>query len=110
MNRQYSSTEFLKIALSILKKDPSISYRSHVIIGFPQEEESDFNQTVDMLKKVPFEHILFHAYSERVDTAAEKLSGKISKDTVNQRLKFIKNESKKLLYKKLFNMNPKNGL
>ena len=61
-----------KLILNIKKRNPSVCIGADVIVGFPGEEESDFNETVDFIKSLPLSYLCF-SYSERDNTVAKEL-------------------------------------
>lgn len=78
MNRPYTKQRFLEIVETIKKIDPKIQITTDVIVGFPGETEEDFEETVDVFKKVKFAKAFVNKYSPRVGTAAYKLGDPIS--------------------------------
>ncbi len=68
MNRKYTREQFVKAAFAILAKDPDISLRTDVILGFPGESEVDFDQSLSVLREVPFERVNLWCYEERPGT------------------------------------------
>jgi tRNA-2-methylthio-N6-dimethylallyladenosine synthase len=89
MNRGYTRELFLSSARAILKRDPGISLRSDIMIGFPGETDEDFSQTLAMIQKVPFETINALLYNERPGTKASGLAGKVSEEVKRQRYRKI---------------------
>ena len=54
---------------------PDIALSTDIIVGFPGETDADFEETLDVLKKVDFANIFSFRYSPRPRTAAAKLRG-----------------------------------
>lgn len=77
MNRPYTKERYLEIAQSIRTIDKEIMLTTDVIVGFPGETEEDFEQTVDVFKKVNFSKAYVNKYSPRAGTAAYKLGDPI---------------------------------
>ncbi len=89
MNRGYSAEDYLKKVERLRQVCPQISITSDIIVGFPGETESDYQETIDMMKKIRFDSTFSFKYSERKGTAAEKLEGKINECEKQRRLKFL---------------------
>ncbi len=77
MNRGYTKEEYLLLASAILKKEPSISLRTDVIVGFPSEEEKELEETIDVLLQFPFERVTVNSFEERPGAPAARLPGGI---------------------------------
>lgn len=72
MNRWYTSSEYLKLATSLKQKVKNLKLTTDIIVGFPNETESDFNKTVAVCKKVGFIKAYVSRYSARPFTRATK--------------------------------------
>ena len=77
MNRPYTKAQYLEIINRIKKEIPNIKISTDTIIGFPGETEEDFEETVEVLKKVNFFQAFNNKYSPREGTAAWKLGDPI---------------------------------
>jgi len=82
-------------AVARLKKAcPELEIVSHFIVGFPGETEEDFQDTLDIVKKIQFDRALVFKYSDVNDTEASKIEPKVPKSVINRRrrkvLKLIK--------------------
>ena len=65
MRRRYKTRDYKKLILNIKKQNPSVCIGADVIVGFPGEEESDFNETVDFIKSLPISYLhVFHIPKE----------------------------------------------
>ena len=73
MNRKYTKEDFLNIVEKLKKADENISISTDIIVGFPGETNEDFNDTLDVVKKVKFDQIYMFIYSKRVGTKAAKM-------------------------------------
>jgi len=91
MNRGYTKEEFLFGATAILKKVPSISLRTDVIVGFPSEEEGDLNETIDVLRKIPFERVGIAFFENRPGAPAARLPDQIPMGIRKKRREIVKN-------------------
>ena len=73
MNRRYTKEKYLEIVTKIKKAIPGIALTSDVIVGFPGETNEDFEETLDLVKKVEFDSLFTFIYSPRKGTPAEKM-------------------------------------
>jgi tRNA-2-methylthio-N6-dimethylallyladenosine synthase len=73
MNRSYTQKEYLNLVAKIKKKIPNVRFSTDIIIGFPGEDETAFQKTVEVCKKVKFEIAYINKYSPRRGTVSAKL-------------------------------------
>lgn len=73
MNRHYSREEFIDKILKIKEIKPNISITTDIIVGFPEETDEDFDETLDLCKEVKFAKIHAFPFSLRKGTKAESL-------------------------------------
>lgn len=88
MKRIYTADSFLDIVSRMRAAVPNIGMSTDVIVGFPGETEDDFEQTMDMMRKIRFDAAYMFAYSERPGTAAEGILG-VSEQEKNRRLNHL---------------------
>ena len=86
MNRNYTKREFLDLVNMIRKHIPNCSITTDIIVGFPGETESDFNETLDMMKNVKFNFSYMYKYSSRPGTKASEYDNQIDEDIKQDRL------------------------
>ncbi len=77
MNRRYSTSLFAERVLTIRKYMPNAAIGADVIVGFPGETNSDFEETLSFLKQVDISYLHVFNYSERENTAAAKFLEKV---------------------------------
>ncbi len=70
MNRGYTAEGYREKIASLREACPEISITSDVIVGFPGEEERDFQETLEMMQEVRFDNLFSFQYSPREGTAA----------------------------------------
>lgn len=85
MNRRYNKEEFMKM-IDKLREIEDISLTTDLIVGFPNETDDDFEETMDTLKKIHFTKIHTFPYSRRRCTVADKMDGHISGDIKKKRV------------------------
>jgi tRNA-2-methylthio-N6-dimethylallyladenosine synthase len=90
MNRPYTKNKYLDLIKKIQKKVPDASFTTDVIVGFPGETEKDFEDSVDIFKKVIFNEAYINKYSPRPGTAAWKLGDPISLEEKKRREKVLR--------------------
>ncbi len=87
MNRNYDTAGFFQ-SLSLLKEHfPQVAITTDLIVGFPQETQEEFAQTLGFLEKCQFSSMHIFPYSPRDGTPAAKMEGQIPKETKNKRAK-----------------------
>tara|TARA_B100001063_G_scaffold191316_1_gene182330 strand:- start:852 stop:1682 length:831 start_codon:yes stop_codon:yes gene_type:complete len=100
MNRKHSIHEYVEIFDKLKTINPKIEFSSDFIIGYPGEEEKDFNDTFDLIKKIKFINSYSFIFSPRPGTVAADLRT-IDKKISIERLEKIQIQ----LYENQFNMN-----
>lgn len=85
MNRRYNKEEFISM-VNVLKEIPDISLTTDLIVGFPNEEEKDFNETLETLKEIKFTKIHTFPYSRRKGTVADKMDGHVLPEIKKKRV------------------------
>ncbi len=86
MNRKYTSADYIK-KIEILKKYvPDCAVTTDLIVGFPNESEQDFNDTLNLVKKVGFASAFTFVYSKREGTVAAKMDGQIPEEVSKARI------------------------
>ena len=86
MNRGYSKQQYIEIIEKIRDIRPDIAISGDFIVGFPGETEDDFNDTMDIIKKVKYAHAYSFKYSPRPGTPAASMDLQIDEETKRERL------------------------
>ncbi len=79
MNRSYTVKNYKDLVKKIRKKIPDINLSTDVIVGFPSETKSQFQNTVKLFKEMKFDMAYIAKYSPRPHTKALGLKDNISK-------------------------------
>jgi len=87
MNRKHNISFYYEIIEKLRKAKPGIKFSSDFIIGYPGETDDDFNQTLELIKKVEFINSYSFIYSARPGTPASKLD---DVDPINAKKRLIK--------------------
>ena len=90
MNRVYTKEQYLELVEKMKKKIPNIKFSTDIIVGFPGETEEDFEDTLDVVRKVKFEQIFMFIYSRRVGTPADKMENQIPDEIKHKRFDRLK--------------------
>lgn len=96
MNRRYTPEEYLDVVLKLRDRLPGASITTDVIVGFPQETDEEFKETMEFLGKVKLDKIHTFKYSERKGTPAARMTGKVEPKTKDERSSLIMDLSDKL--------------
>ena len=91
MNRKYTKEQYLKLIDRIKTKIPDVQFSTDIIVGFPGETEEDFEDTLEVVKKVNFEQIFMFIYSRRVGTVADRMENQIPEEIKHKRFNRLKN-------------------
>ncbi|MBN1913909.1 MAG: tRNA (N(6)-L-threonylcarbamoyladenosine(37)-C(2))-methylthiotransferase MtaB, partial [Candidatus Omnitrophica bacterium] len=89
MKRKYSSTDFLNIARKLKKSIPAISITTDVMVGFPGEDEDNFRNTCDLIKRIDPLKVHIFPYSKRAGTGAYMLGNNIPEPVVKKRSEML---------------------
>lgn len=86
MNRKYTREDYFGKIEMLKKHIPDIAVTTDIMVGFPTETEEDFNDTVDLVKRVGFSGAFTFVYSRRKGTPADKMEGQIDEETSRRRI------------------------
>ncbi len=86
MNRTYSRERYLDIVDELKNNIPGIALSTDVIIGFPTENDEDFADTMDILKRVEFDNVYAFLYSPREGTRAARMDGVVDRSVKDRRM------------------------
>ncbi len=89
MKRGYSKEWFLDRAFKLREMVKDVHISTDVIVAFPGESDEDFEDTLDVVKKVRFEQMFSFKYSPRPLTKAAEFKEQIPSDIGSQRLKTL---------------------
>lgn len=71
-------------------KIPDVEFSTDIIVGFPGETQADFEDTLDVVKKVCFEQVFMFIYSRRVGTPADKMENQVPEEIKHERFNRLK--------------------
>ena len=90
MNRKYTKEQYLELVYKMKKRIPNIALTTDIIVGFPGETEKDFEDTLDVVKKVGFEQVFMFIYSRRKGTVADRMENQIPEEIKHRRFDKLK--------------------
>ncbi len=105
MGRRYTEESYLELFDKIKKTVPNVSISTDIIVGFPGEEEEDFQETLDLVRHCKFDNAFTFIYSPRENTPASRLTDNTPLEVKEKRLQelnqlvnqyFLENNQKKV--------------
>ena len=107
MGRRYTKESYLTLAKKIREKIPNVSLTTDIIVGFPNETEEDFLDTLEVVNECKYDGAFTFIYSPRENTPAAKINDSISLEEKQERLqrlnelvnKYYKENNEKLVGK-----------
>ncbi len=85
MGRKYTKEEYITL-FDKLRTIPNVTISTDIIVGFPSEEEEDFNETLELCEYCKFDNAYTFIFSPREGTAALKLEDKTTLKEKEERL------------------------
>ncbi|MGI6117905.1 MAG: tRNA (N6-isopentenyl adenosine(37)-C2)-methylthiotransferase MiaB [Bilifractor sp.] len=85
MNRRYTKEGYLDLTERIRAKMPDISLTTDIIVGFPGETEEDFEETLDVVRRVRYDSAFTFIYSKRSGTPAARMENQVPQQVVSER-------------------------
>ena len=101
MNRKTSKENIEKLIKKIRKEIPDVILRTSLIVGFPGENEKDFDELFEFVKKIKFDKLGVFRYSKEEGTPASKMLNQIHYKTKQARLNKIMNIQQQISEEKL---------
>lgn len=92
MNRRYTKEQYLELVRKIRAAVPDISLTTDIIVGFPGETESNFQDTLDIVRKVRYDSVFTFIYSRRTGTPAAVMEEQVPEDVIKERFERLLKE------------------
>jgi tRNA-2-methylthio-N6-dimethylallyladenosine synthase len=100
MHRGYTRESYLE-KIDRLKKDcPTMAFTADAIVGFPGEDEKDFEETLGLMKQVQFDDLFSFKYSPRRGTRAAQFQDHIEEKVKQERLSILQTLQKEITLQK----------
>ena len=90
MNRKYTKEQYLNLVEKMKAKIPNLTLSTDIIVGFPGETEEEFEDTLDVVRRVKFEQVYMFIYSRRVGTPGDKMENQIPEEIKHKRFDRLK--------------------
>lgn len=89
MGRRYTKEDYITLYNKIKERVPGVSITTDIIVGFPNETEEDFEETLEVVDKCKFDGAFTFIYSPREGTPAAKIKDNIDIKTKEERLQTL---------------------
>ncbi|ABC32020.1 tRNA-i(6)A37 thiotransferase enzyme MiaB [Hahella chejuensis KCTC 2396] len=89
MKRGHTVAEYTDKLRRLQEIRPDISLSSDFIVGFPGETDADFEETMNLINEIGFDHSFSFVYSARPGTPAANLEDNVSEEAKKQRLAIL---------------------
>ena len=96
MNRRYTKEQYLALAEKIKTAIPDISLTTDIIVGFPGETKEDFEETLDVVRKVRYDSAFTFIYSKRTGTPAAVMENQVPEDVIKERFDRLLSEVQRI--------------
>lgn len=96
MNRHYDSNEYRDLCNALRNSFEDASITTDVMVGFNDEGEDDFEESLNFVKEIGFEKVHVFPYSERVGTAASKRGDNVAKQEKEKRAAIMIDAAQKI--------------
>ena len=101
MRRGYTRDEYLARMERLRKRCPNVALSTDIIVGFPEETDAEFADTLEMLKQVEYDEIFSFVYSPRPQTVSAKIYDDNVDDEIKKyRLKEVQNLQREISLRK----------
>lgn len=95
MNRRHSRAQIKEALLKIKEMNPAVKLHTQIIVGFPSETETEFEETLSLIREVGFSLVYISTYSHRSDShnahlTDQQVPGDIIGRRVKKAVKFFK--------------------
>ena len=89
MGRRYTKEEYLNLVDKIKEKIPNVCLTTDIIVGFPNETDEDFKDTLDVVNYCKYDSAFTFIFSPRIGTPAAKMEDNVSIETKEARLQTL---------------------
>ncbi len=96
MNRRYTKEQYLELVERIRGAIPDLSLTTDIIVGFPGETQADFEETLDVVRKVQYDSAFTFLYSRRNGTPAAAMENQVPEEVMKERFDRLLQEVQKI--------------
>jgi len=89
MERGYTAAQYLDLVERLRRAVPGLALSTDIIVGFPGEDETDFDATCELMRRVRYDSAFMFKYSARSGTKAFKWAETVSDDEKRRRLQTV---------------------
>ena len=90
MNRKYTKEQYLNLVDKMKSRIPNLTLSTDIIVGFPGETDEEFEDTLDVVRKVKFEQVYMFIYSRRVGTPGDRMPNQVPEEIKHERFNKLK--------------------
>ncbi len=90
MNRKYTKEQYLNLVDKMKSRIPNLTLSTDIIVGFPGETDEEFEDTLDVVRKVKFEQVYMFIYSRRVGTPGDRMPNQVPEEIKHERFNRLK--------------------
>ncbi|MDD7363323.1 MAG: tRNA (N6-isopentenyl adenosine(37)-C2)-methylthiotransferase MiaB [Peptoniphilus sp.] len=92
MNRHYTREDYFKLIDKLRAVRPDISLSTDIMVGFPGETDEDFEDTLDLVRRVRYDNAFTFIYSRREGTRADVMENQVPKSIKDERFQRLLDE------------------
>lgn len=100
MHRRYTKESYLEKVEKLKKSVKGITFSTDIIVGFPGETEEDFQDTLDVVRKVGYEQAFTFKYNRRPGTKADLFEDQVDEEVKQDRLERLLDVAYPIFYEK----------
>ena len=97
MKRGYTKEWFLNRVEKLRRECPEVTISTDVIVAFPGESDEDFEDTLDVVRRVKFDQLFSFKYSPRPETEAENFTNVVDDEVASERLSNLQELSNEII-------------
>ncbi len=90
MNRRYTVADYREFINEAFKSVPEVCLGTDVIVGYPGETDTHFEETLDLLTELPLNYFHVFSYSEREDAKSKLFDGQVSPVEIKRRSRVLR--------------------
>lgn len=98
MNRKYTRQVFFETVDRLRAANPDFTFTTDVIVGFPGETETDFEDTLEVMRQVKFAKVHMFPYSDRPRTRSVLMPNKVPQEIIKERKQSVLRLSEQLSF------------